>query len=69
MNEENKEKQELEFNRRNREDYEKLMDESSTQLDVYCDKNNLFVKLLLIGLFLVIVVGSIIVIMSYLGTI
>jgi hypothetical protein len=68
MNEENKEKQELEFNRRNREDYEKLMDESSTQLDGYWDKNNLFVKLLLIGLFLVIVVGSIIVIMSYLGT-
>ena len=69
MNEDNKEKQELEFNRRNREDYEKLMDESSTQLDGYWDKNNLFVKLLLIGLFLVIVVGSIIVIMSYLGTI
>ena len=68
MNEDNKEKQELEFNRRNREDYEKLMDESSTQLDGYWDKNNLFVKLLLIGLFLVIVVGSIIVIMSYLGT-
>ena len=69
MNEENNEKKELEFNRRNREDFEKLMDESSTQLDGYWDKNNLFVKLLLIGLFLVIVVGSIIVIMSYLGTI
>ncbi len=68
MNEENNEKKELEFNRRNREDFEKLMDESSTQLDGYWDKNNLFVKLLLIGLFLVIVVGSIIVIMSYLGT-
>ena len=68
MNEENNEKQELEFNRRNREDYEQLMDESSTQLDGYWDKNNLFVKLLLWGLLLVIVIGSVIVIMSYMGS-
>ena len=69
MNEENNEKQELEFNRRNREDYEQLMDESSTQLDGYWDKNNLFVKLLLWGLLLIIVVGSVIVILSYMGTV
>lgn len=68
MNEENNEKQELEFNRRNREDYEQLMDESSTQLDGYWDKNNLFVKLLLWGLLLVIVIGSVIVILSYMGS-
>ena len=68
MNEENNEKQELEFNRRNREDYEQLLDESSTQLVGYWDKNNIFVKLLLWGLLLVIVIGSVIVILSYMGS-
>ena len=68
MNEENNEKQELEFNRRNREDYEQLLDESSTQWDGYWDKNNIFVKLLLWGLLLVIVIGSVIVILSYMGS-
>ncbi|MBP5678379.1 MAG: hypothetical protein J6X28_00940 [Bacilli bacterium] len=69
MNEENNEqKQELEFNRRNREDYEQLMDESSTQLDGYWDKDNLFVKLLLLGLLIVIIVGSIVIIGAYVAT-
>ena len=35
-------KDELEFNKKNRQDYEKLMDESSSQLDGYWDKNNIF---------------------------
>ena len=59
---------ELEVNRKNREDFEKLMKESSTQLDGYWDKNNSFVKVLLIGLLIFIVIGSIIVLSSYLGT-
>ena len=69
MNEENKQeneqKEELEFNRRNREDYEQLMEESSTQLDGYWDKNNWFVKILLFGLLVVIVGGCIIVFGAY----
>ena len=58
---------ELEVNRKNREDYEKLMKESSTQLDGYWDKNNVFVKILLIGLLVIIVVGSFYVISMYLS--
>ena len=52
-------KEELEINRQHREDYEKLMEESSTQLDGYWDKNNLFVKLLLLILLVIIVLGAI----------
>lgn len=62
------EKDELEFNKKNRQDYEKLMDESSTQLDGYWDKNNIFVRLLLLILFVIIVVGSYFIISSYLGS-
>lgn len=61
----NNQNAELEVNRKNREDYEKLMEESSTSLDDYWDKNNLFVRLLLIGLLIVIAVGSVITILSY----
>lgn len=56
---------ELDVNRKNREGYEQLMKESSTQLDGYWDINNPFVKALLIGLLVVIVIGSIIVFGSY----
>ena len=59
------EKGELEFNRRNREDYEQLMEESSTNLDSYWDKDNWFVKILLLGLLVVIVGGCIIVFGAY----
>ena len=65
MNENEEQKKELDFNRRNREDYEQLMDESSTQLDGYWDKDNLFVKLLLLGLFIIIVVGSVVILGAY----
>ena len=41
---------ELEVNRKNREDYEQLMKESSTNLDGFWDSNNIFVKLILNGL-------------------
>ncbi|MBR3211430.1 MAG: hypothetical protein IKF71_05800 [Bacilli bacterium] len=59
---------ELEVNRQNREEYEKLMEESSTKLDGYWDKNNWFVKILLLVLFAIIVIGSIIVFAGYFGT-
>lgn len=48
---------ELDINRQNREDYENLMKESSTNLDGYWDKNNIFVKLLLLVLGVIIIAG------------
>ena len=65
MNEENGQQSELEINRRNREEYEQLMDESSTQLDGYWDKNNWFVKILLFGLLAVIVIGCVVIFGAY----
>lgn len=64
-NEENKE--ELEFNKKNREDFEDLMEKSSTNKDGYWDSNNIFVRgaLALIGL--VIVVGAAYIIYKYLN--
>lgn len=56
---------ELDINRKNREGYEQLMKESSTQLDGYWDINNPFVKVVLIGLLVVIAIGSIIIFGSY----
>lgn len=58
---------ELEFNKKNRENYENLMSESSTQLDGYWDKNNPFVKLLLFILAIFIVVGVVYYVMLFLG--
>jgi len=68
MNEDNNEQKELDINRRNREDYEQLMADSSTKLDGYWDKDNWFVKLLLIGLLLIIIVGTIVVFGAYFST-
>lgn len=56
---------ELDINRKNREGYEQLMKESSTQLDGYWDINNPFVKAVLIGLLVIIAIGSIIIFGSY----
>ena len=56
---------ELDINRKNREGYEQLMKESSTNLDGYWDINNVFVKAVLIGLLLIIAIGSIVIIGSY----
>ncbi|MBR6136978.1 MAG: hypothetical protein IKQ06_02340 [Bacilli bacterium] len=68
MNEENNENKELEINRRNREDYEQLMADSSTKLDGYWDKNNWFVRLLLLVLLIIIVVGCIVIFGAYFST-
>ncbi len=53
----NEKKKELEINKQHREDYEKLMQESSTKLDGYWDKNNPFVKIVLFLLGALIVAG------------
>ena len=53
----NNENNELDFNKEKREDYEKLIKESSTNLDGYWDKNNILVKLILFVLGLVILIG------------
>ena len=55
----NEDKQELEFNKKNREGYEQLMKDSSTNLDGYWDINNIFVRILLLILLVIIVIGSI----------
>ena len=49
-------KNELEFNKKNREDFENLMQESSTNLDNYYDKKNPIVQVFLfvIGIFILI---------------
>lgn len=64
----NKPKEELDVNKKKREDYEQLMKESSTNLDGYYDKNNMFVKIFLFVLLVIIAVGSFIVISTYLST-
>ena len=59
---------ELEFNKKNREEYEQLMEESSTKLDGYYDKNNWVVRIILLVLFIIIVVGSYWIISNYFGS-
>ncbi len=51
----------LEVNRKNSEQFESLMRDASVNLDFYWDKNNIVVKLILLGLGLFIIVGVIIV--------
>jgi len=58
-------KDELDFNKNNRELTEKIMDDASTKKDDYWDKNNIFVRFILLILFLVIVAGSYFIIASY----
>lgn len=50
---------ELEINRSNREEYEDLMRKSQSSSDMYFDKNNIFIKIILFVLFIAIVVGVI----------
>ena len=57
----------LDFNKKNREDYENLMADSSSKLDGYWDKENPFVVLVLVILLAIIVVGSIYYISAYMG--
>jgi hypothetical protein len=51
--------EEVDINKKNRENYEQLMKESSVNLDGYYDKKNPFVKILLLLLGVVIVGGVI----------
>ena len=62
------EKGELEFNKNNRENYEKLMEDSSTKKDDYWDSNNVFVKLLLLILGIIIIGGVVYYVFSYMGS-
>ena len=51
----------LEVNKKNSEQYESLMRDASVNLDFYWDKNNIVVKLILLGLGLFIIIGVVIV--------
>jgi len=63
--EENVSNEETEINKQHREDYEKLIEESSKNLDGYWDRNNPFVKILLFALFIIIILGVIYYCMAY----
>ncbi len=56
MNENN----ELEVNKKNSEDYEKLMQKASTDIDrYYWDRKSPIIRILLLVLFIIIVIGAI----------
>lgn len=57
---------ELEVNKKNREEYEDLMDKAKTNLDSYYDKNDVVVKLILLLLFIFIVCGVVYYVLLYL---
>lgn len=67
MDSKNDNTNELDVNRKNREDYENLMKNASTQLDGYWDRNNSFVKLFLCILGLIIILGVLYYVITYLG--
>ena len=54
----NEEKEELDVNKKNREDFEELMKESSTKKDMYWDSNNPAVRIVLLIVGAIILVGS-----------
>ena len=58
---------ELEVNKKNREAYEKLMQESKSKYDMYYDRGNVFVRLFLFALFVFIVVGVVYYLLKYLA--
>ena len=58
INKDDDNKNEVDYNKSNREDYEKLIQESTTNRDEYWDSNNILVRLVLFGLGLVIVAGA-----------
>lgn len=62
------EKNELDFNKKNREEFEKLMEDSSTNKDGYWDSNNIFVRLLLLVLGIIIIAGVVYYVFTYLGS-
>ncbi len=59
MNNESNANANLEVNKKNSEEFEKLMNNASTNLDSYWDKNNPILKIFLLILFVVIVLGAI----------
>ena len=59
--------EELQVNKDNREYFEDLMKKSSTQLDGYYDRNNPFIRLLLLVLSAVIIFGVVYYFRSYFG--
>lgn len=63
----NEEKDELEVNKKNREDFETLMQESSTRKDAYWDSNNPAVRIVLLLIGIIIVVGSAYFIFKYIN--
>ncbi len=54
----------LDFNKKNRDDYENLMADSSTQLDGYWDRKNPFVIIVLLILLGIIIFGTIFLVMG-----
>ena len=48
---------ELDVNKKNREEFEGLMENSKTKYDMYYDKNNVMVKIILFLLLLFIICG------------
>lgn len=58
---------ELEINKKNREQYEELMKNSETKYDSYYDKNNVFVKLVLFLLLVFIIIGVTYYVLLYLS--
>lgn len=63
----NDEKDEVEINKKHREDYENLMRESSSKKDMYWDSNSPFVKTLLLIIGLIILGGSLYFIIKYIN--
>lgn len=61
----NNENNELDVNKQKREEYENLMKDSSTQTEGYWDKNNLFVRLVLLILGIIIVLGVVYYALAY----
>ena len=58
---------ELDVNRKNREAYENLMQESTTSYDMYYDKNNVFLKLFMFLLLVFIICGVAYYVLQYLA--
>lgn len=67
-NDDSVEKGELEFNKNNREYSEKLMEDASINRDGYWDSNNVFVKILLLVLGLIIIGGVVYYVFTYMGS-
>ena len=47
----------VDINKKNKEDYEELINNSKQNLDTYWDKDNKFIKLLLCVLAIIIIIG------------